>query len=107
VSESREDDDVAWLLARAKGESGPSISPARAARYAKLEALISELPARSEAAPRPDWQDRVLAAIEAEQAAANGATTGGIVQILRRKAWLIGVVGVAAAAALVWALAGR
>ena len=108
MSERREDDDVAWLLARAKGEPGPSISPARAARYEKLEALIAELPAKpGEAAPPPDWQERVLAAVDAEEASkAHAAATGaGVVRILRhRTAWLVGIVGAAAAAALVWAI---
>jgi hypothetical protein len=107
VSERREDDDVAWLLARAKGEPGPKISRARAARYEKLEALISELPAKpDEAAPPPDWQDRVFAAIDVGDAGeAHGARTGaGVIRFLRTKAWLLGIVGAAAAAALVWAI---
>jgi hypothetical protein len=105
VSERREDDDVAWLLARAKGEPGPSISPARAARYEKLEALIGELPAQpGEAVPPPDWQERVFAAVDATQASEAHGATGVVVWILRRRSWLIGIVGAAAAAALVWAI---
>ena len=109
MSDSSEDDDVAWLLARTKGAPAPSISPASAARYGKLEALISELPARpADAAPRPDWQDRVLAAIDAQAAGERyGATTGGIVHIVRKKLWLIGIVGAAVAAVLAWAMVLR
>lgn len=105
MSDSREDDDVAWLLARAKGRPGPSISPVRVARYEKLEALLAELPATPGAAtPREGWQDRVLAAIDAEEAAGSPpATTGDHVHrfVRRRRAWLVGIVGVAAAA-MIW-----
>ncbi|HEY0985781.1 MAG TPA: hypothetical protein VGD80_01975, partial [Kofleriaceae bacterium] len=104
--DGREDDDVAWLLARAKGQPGPSISPARAARYEKLEAMLAELPVTPGAsAPSEGWQDRVLAAIDAEDAARD-ATGGNIVRFVRRRrAWLVGIVGVAAAAvAAFWLL---
>src|SRR5882762_562381 len=72
-SESRreecEDDDVAWLLARAKRQPGPSISGPSAARYEKLEALIADVPATpAGAAAREAWQDRVRAAIDHEDA---------------------------------------
>lgn len=106
MSESqREDDDVAWLLARAQGQPGPSISENSAARYEKLEALLSDLPATpSGGTPRAGWQERVLAAIDDEEAsraasAAGRATVAG----RRRTHWLVpvGMVAVAGAAAAV------
>jgi len=105
--DGREDDDVAWLLARAKGQPGPSISPARAARYEKLEAMLAELPVTPGAStPSEGWQDRVLAAIDAEEA--REATGGNLVRFVRRRAWLVGIVGVAAAAvAAFWLLRPR
>jgi hypothetical protein len=122
VSEHREDDDVAWLLARAKGKPGPSISPARATSYEKLEAMITRLPARQgDAVPPADWQDRVLAAIDErsasrgrnersksrgrnERSESRGRGPAGEVSRRRRKAWLLCIVGAAAVAALVWAI---
>ena len=97
-------------MARAKGQPGPAISAARAARYEKLESLLAELPATPGAAmPREGWQDRVLAAIDAEEAGVMPAATGdGVIGFVRRKRGvLVGIVGVAAAAAVVWALLGH
>jgi hypothetical protein len=59
------DDDDAWLLARERGQSGPTISDASAARYTRLGTLIAELPPAPDIA-RADWEQRVLATIEAE-----------------------------------------
>jgi hypothetical protein len=65
----REDDDVAWLLARANGQARPSISETSASRYEKLEGLLGDLPPTpAGATPTEGWQDRVLAAIDAEEA---------------------------------------
>ena len=100
--DGREDDDVAWLLARAKGQPGPSISPARAARYEKLEAMLAELPVTPGAStPSEGWQDRVLAAIDAEDAARDATGSNLVRFVRRRRAWLVGIVGVAAAAVAV------
>jgi hypothetical protein len=106
VSESqREDDDVAWLLARAKGQPGPSISATSAARYEKLEALLADLPAGpAGAAPREGWQDRVLAAIDDEEAGRAASVPGGASKLARRRRtrWLmlIGVIAVVSTAAV-------
>jgi hypothetical protein len=103
----REDDDVAWLLARAKAQPGPSISETSASRYEKLEALLGDLPAApAEANPTPGWQDRVLAAIDAEEAG-RAATTRRRRRGLRRWVpWLIplgvAVVGAAAVGGVQW-----
>jgi hypothetical protein len=59
--EEEDDEDVAWLLARERGEPGPAISDATAARYARLESLIADL-------PRPGWEQDVLAGIDAAEA---------------------------------------
>jgi hypothetical protein len=62
-----DDDDHAWLLARERGEPGPAISDVRARRYAQLGTLIADLPAVPAAiTQRPDWEQAVLAAIDAE-----------------------------------------
>lgn len=69
-SQREDDEDAAWLLARAKGQPGPAIPPERAARYEKIEALLAELPATAGgSAPREGWQDRVFAAIAAKTSA--------------------------------------
>src|SRR5262245_47130039 len=102
--DGRDDDDVAWLLAPGKGQPGPSISPDRAARYEKLEAMLAELPVTPGAAtPSEGWQDRVLAAIDAEEAAQSQDGVGNIVRFVRRRrAWFAGIVSVAAAAIAIW-----
>jgi hypothetical protein len=102
--ECEEDDDVAWLLARAKGQPGPSISETSAARYEKIEALIADLPvARAGAAPREGWQDRVLAAIDDEDAgSAPPATRGRHALATRGRArWLVPIAAIAVAAAAI------
>jgi hypothetical protein len=88
----REDDDVAWLLARANRQAGPSISETSASRYQKLEGLLGDLPPTAAGAtPTEGWQDRVLAAIDAEEA-------GRAASRRRWIAWLIPL-GVATAGA--------
>ncbi|HSR95667.1 MAG TPA: hypothetical protein VLM79_01300 [Kofleriaceae bacterium] len=88
----REDDDVAWLLARSNGEARPSISETRASRYEKLEGLLGELPPTPVGAtPTEGWQNRVLAAIDAEEA-------GRAASRRRWIAWLVPL-GVATAGA--------
>lgn len=66
-----------WLLARERGEPGPTISEARAGHYAQLGTLIADLPAvPAGTAQRPDWEQGVLAVIDAEvgeTAAGHGA----------------------------------
>lgn len=110
MSESqREDDDVAWLLARAKGQPGPSISETSAARYEKLEALLSDLPATpAGATPREGWQDRVLAAIDEEEAGRAASAAGGarVLGSRGRTHWHVpvGVLAVASAAVVGTAL---
>jgi hypothetical protein len=104
VSESqREYDDIAWLLARANGQPGPSISETSAARYEKLEVLLSDLPATpAGATPREGWQDRVLAAIDEQEAGRAASAPGGasVLALRRRTHWLVpvGMLTVACAA---------
>jgi len=62
-----DEDDQAWLLARERGEPGPTISDARASRYAQLGTLIKDLPDLPAATvQQPGWEQSVLAAIDAE-----------------------------------------
>ena len=62
-----DEDDQAWLLARERGEPGPTVSEARASRYAQLGTLIKDLPALPAGTDRrPDWEQGVLAVIDAE-----------------------------------------
>lgn len=59
--------DHAWLLARERGEPGPAISEARAGHYAQLGTRIADLPAvPAGTVPRRDWEQGVLAVIDAE-----------------------------------------
>jgi hypothetical protein len=61
------DDDLAWLLARERGEPAPTISEARASRYAQLGTLIADLPATPAGTVEHEgWEQDVLAAIDAE-----------------------------------------
>lgn len=71
--DEREDhEDVAWLLARERGQPGPAVSPATEARYAWLQGMIADLPATpAGVTARTGWEQDVLAAIDAEEAAAN------------------------------------
>lgn len=65
--DSDDGDDQAWLLARERGEPGPTVSDARARRYAQLETRIKDLPALpAGTVQRPDWEQGVLAVIDAE-----------------------------------------
>jgi hypothetical protein len=69
ASERGPDDerDHAWLLARERGEPGPTIPEARARRYARLQARIADLPAvPAGTVQRRDWEQDVLAVIDAE-----------------------------------------
>ena len=62
-------EDVAWLLARERGEPGPAVSDVTAARYARLESLIADLPALPPGVTsRPGWEQDVLAGIDAAEA---------------------------------------
>jgi hypothetical protein len=59
--------DHAWLLARERGEPGPTISETRAGHYAQLGTLIADLPAvPAGTVQRRDWEQGVLAVIDAE-----------------------------------------
>lgn len=61
------EDDQEWLLARERGEPGPTVSDARARHYMQLRTLIKELPALpGGTVRRPDWEQDVLAAIDGE-----------------------------------------
>jgi len=61
------DDDHAWLLARERGEPAPTISEARASRYAQMGTLIADLPATPAGTVEHEgWEQGVLAAIDAE-----------------------------------------
>ena len=54
--ERADHEDEAWLLARERGQPGPTVSEATAARYARLQALITDLPAIPPGVTsRPDW----------------------------------------------------
>jgi hypothetical protein len=69
TSERGADDerDHAWLLARERGEPGPTISEIRAGHYAQLETLIADLSAvPAGAVQRRNWEQDVLAVIDAE-----------------------------------------
>jgi len=73
VSERERDDneEAAWLLARERGQPGPTISAATTARYDRLQALITDLPAMPAGVPpRAGWQRDVLAAIDDAEAEA-------------------------------------
>ena len=48
-----DDEDHAWLLARERGEPGPTIADARAGRYSQIGTLIADLPAMPAATVRP------------------------------------------------------
>jgi hypothetical protein len=85
VSEDeREDsDDVAWLLARERGEPGPIVSAATSARYERLQALIKDLPAMPAGVPpRAGWQRDVLAAIDAGEAEAEAPSEPAAVRAI-------------------------
>ena len=71
MSERERDDneEVAWLLARERGQPGPAVSDATAARYARLQSLITDLPAMpAGVSPRAGWQQDVLASIDVAEA---------------------------------------
>lgn len=104
MSEQQPDrhDDEAWLLARERGESGPAISEAGAARYARLGALIAELPAAPAGiAQRTDWQRQVLATIDAELDAERAAGNAREQPITRRRRWPTAMIAAAASLVIV------
>lgn len=69
------DDELAWLVARERGQPGPPVSAATAARHERLEALLKDLPAMPAGVPpRAGWQRDVLAAIDAADAEAEVAS---------------------------------
>jgi hypothetical protein len=71
VSEQEREDraDAAWLLARERGQPGPAVSDATAARYARLQSLISDLPETPDGVTAAKaWQQKVFAAIDAVEA---------------------------------------
>ena len=69
------DDELAWLIARERGQPGPPVSAATAARHERLEALLKDLPAMPAGVPpRAGWQRDVLAAIDVADAEAEAAS---------------------------------
>jgi hypothetical protein len=63
-------DDMAWLLARERGEPAPEASPSTVAWYERLQSQIKDLPATPAGAiPGPGWKQAVLARIRAAEAA--------------------------------------
>ena len=91
--------DIAWLLARERGEPLPALTPERAAAYDKLREELASLP---ELSPPAGWQERVLAAIDAPKAAP--VVDEVAARRARRRSPLVYAVPIAAAAAaaLVW-----
>jgi hypothetical protein len=59
-SEQPESEDVAWLLARMRGEPATHLDPERAASYLRLEAALRALPVPT---ATPGWQEKVLEAL--------------------------------------------
>jgi hypothetical protein len=60
-----EDDEDRWLQARERGEPGPPIPDATAAKYAELQSLLEDLPVvPAGASLRPGWQRSVLDALD-------------------------------------------
>jgi len=107
LSEADREDEVdeAWLLARERGQHASTASSAIAVRYAEVEAAIAELPATPAGAePPPDWQQRILAAIDAAEGATpatDGQPAVGAIAKRRPAAWRrwAGPAGAAAMAA--------
>lgn len=63
------DEEEAWLVARERGQPGPTVSDATAARHAQLTSLLKDLPAAPGGATLDtDWQQGVFAAIDAAEA---------------------------------------
>jgi hypothetical protein len=118
------DDDASWLLARERGEPEPPVSAAIAERYARLGALLADLPAvPAGLRPSADWRQRALAAIDAEPAAgaaewAPGAapaeatapaprTSATRTARASRRSWMVASATCAAAAAMLLAIVGN
>lgn len=67
--EPKDDEEVDWLVARERGQPGPTVPDATAAEHARLQSLITDLPAAPEGATLDkDWQQGVFAAIDAAEA---------------------------------------
>jgi hypothetical protein len=77
-SRPRDDDDEdRWLLARERGEPGPAIADATAAKYTRLHSLIEDRPAVPAGfRPRSGWQQAVLDAIDRGEAEPTPAHSG-------------------------------
>ncbi len=84
--------DEAWLLAREGGDTSahPSVEPARAETYARLDALLQKLP---EATPASGWQNRMLDALPLSPPTAPALNDGRSrrVNSLKRIAWAGGL----------------
>lgn len=83
------DDEDRWLQARERGDSGPPIPEATAARYAQLRSLLEDLPAvPAGASLRPGWHQSVLDAIDrgdAEFAPADATSQVQPIEVAHRK----------------------
>jgi len=119
VSERERDDneDAAWLVARERGQPGPAVSDATAARYARLQSLITDLPALpAGVTPRAGWQQDVLASIDAAEAEPDAPSNLAPVPSIdsaapkrtstRRRRWAAATASFAVAAVVVILLAG-
>ena len=66
---NQEDDEDVWLLARERGQPGPTVPEGTAGKYAQLQSLITELPATPVGvSSRAGWEQDVFAAIDAAEA---------------------------------------
>ena len=70
--EDDEDDEYVWLLARERGQPGPTVPDGTEERYAQLQSLITDLPAipatPGGVSSRVGWEQDVFAAIDAAEA---------------------------------------
>ena len=101
--------DHEWLLARERGGDVSHVAAATRTPYDELGALLAKLPG---IAPRDGWQQRVLDAIDAGDAAPVAALAVGTAPArpkpARRRPWIAaGVAAAAAAAAIVIYLVSR
>ena len=110
-NEREDQEDASWLLARERGQPGPPASEATAARYERLQSMITNLPATPAGITAgAGWQREVLAAIDASEAgpdASRGlppASSGAVAAPersspkSRRRAAITAVLAIAAAA---------
>jgi hypothetical protein len=86
ADECRDDEDIAWLAARARGEAAEHPDPARAAAYVRLEQALAALPLPTSGRA---WQAEVFAAIDARARA-------------RRLAFFVCSFAAAALSVMVW-----